>query len=148
MHTTPYNAWTGETMAETLRIEQDLIQDLLARLSDKSRKGKEAAIEALAVSTEDDDWRPDELIEQGGIKIIRDMLQGKNEHIVYSALQIIIAIADTGETEALIEEGVIASLDAMQDSKNPTIREKVREALTLLQPEVGDAVISKPQDDY
>ena len=57
MHTTPYNAWTGETMAETLRIEQDLIQDLLARLSDKSRKGKEAAIEALAVSTEDDDWR-------------------------------------------------------------------------------------------
>jgi hypothetical protein len=42
-------------MTETLRVEQDLISDLLARLSDNGRKGKEAAIEALAVSTEDDD---------------------------------------------------------------------------------------------
>ncbi|ABS56050.1 hypothetical protein Mboo_1533 [Methanoregula boonei 6A8] len=135
-------------MTETLRVEQDLISDLLARLSDNGRKGKEAAIEALAVSTEDDDWRPDELIRQGGITIIRDMLQEKNEHIVYSALQIITAIAAAGATEALIEEGVIASLDSLQDYKKPGIREKVREALALLQPETEEAVISKPQDEY
>jgi high-affinity K+ transport system ATPase subunit B len=135
-------------MTETLRVEQDLISDLLARLSDNGRKGKEAAIEALAVSTEDDDWRPDELIRQGGITIIRDMLQEKNEHIVYSALQIITAIAAAGATEALIEEGVIASLDSLQDNKKPGIREKVREALALLQPETEEAVISKPQDEY
>jgi hypothetical protein len=76
------------------------------------------------------------------------MLRKKNEHIVYSALQIITAIAAAGATEALIEEGVIASLDSLQDNKKPGIREKVREALALLQPETEEAVISKPQDEY
>jgi hypothetical protein len=135
-------------MAESLMIEQDIIEDLLTRLSDKGMKGKEAAIEALAISTEDDGWRPEELIRQGGIKIVRNMLQAKNKHIVYSALKIIVAVASTGETEALIEEGVIACLDAMADDKNTAIRDKAREALALLQPDVGEAVISKPQDEY
>ena len=80
-------------MAEELQIEKDLVEDLLSRLSGKGKKGREAAIEALAVSTEDDDWRPDELIKQGGIEIIRDLLGDKNQHIVLSALEIIIAIA-------------------------------------------------------
>jgi hypothetical protein len=140
-------AGTGGTMVENLRIEQDLIEDLLVRLS-KGKKGREAAIEALAVSTQDDDWRPDELIAQGGIKIVRDLLMEKNLHIVISALDIIIAIAASGQEEALIGEGVIACLDTLQDNKNPAIREKVREALALLQPEVDEAVTSKPDDDY
>ena len=95
-------------MAEELRIQKELMEDLLARLSGKGKKGKEAAIEALAVSTEDDDWRPDELIRQGGVEIIRDLLKEKNPHIVLSALEIIIATAATGEEEALISDGVIA----------------------------------------
>ena len=135
-------------MAEELQIEKDLVEDLLARLSGKGKKGREAAIEALAVSTEDESWRPDELIRQGGVEIIRDLLGEKNPHIVLSALEIIIAIADAGEEEALISDGVIAVLDTMQESRNAAIREKVRDALELLQPEVEEVVMSKPQDDY
>ena len=135
-------------MAEELRIQKELMEDLLARLSGKGKKGKEAAIEALAVSTEDDDWRPDELIRQGGVEIIRDLLKEKNPHIVLSALEIIIATAAAGEEEALISDGVIACLDTLQDTKNPAIRKKIEEALKLLQPEVTEVTTSKPQDDY
>lgn len=135
-------------MAEELQIQKDLMEDLLGRLSGKGKKGKEAAIEALAVSTEDDDWRPDELIRQGGVEIIRDLLKEKNPHIVLSALEIIIATAAAGEEEALISDGVIACLDTLQDTKNPAIRKKIEEALKLLQPEVTEVTTSKPQDDY
>ena len=135
-------------MAEELQIEKDLVEDLLSRLSGKGKKGREAAIEALAVSTEDEDWRPDELIRQGGVEIVRDLLGEKNTHVVLSALEIIIAIAASGHEEALVSDGVIAVLDTMQDSRNPAIREKVREALEILQPEVDEVVMSKPQDDY
>jgi len=135
-------------MTEDLQIQKELMQDLLGRLSGKGKRGREAAIEALAVSTEDEDWRPDELIKQGGVEIIRDLLGEKNPHIVLSALEIIIAIADAGGEEALISDGVIAVLDTMQESRNAAIREKVLEALELLQPEVEEVVMSKPQDDY
>jgi hypothetical protein len=134
-------------MAEELQIQKELMEDLLGRLSGKGKKGREAAIEALAVSTEDDNWRPDELIRQGGVEIIRDLLKEKNPHIVLSALEIIIATAAAGEEEALISDGVIACLDTMQDSKNAAIRAKVDEALKLLQPEVEEVTTSKPQDD-
>jgi hypothetical protein len=134
-------------MAEELQIQKELMEDLLGRLSGKGKKGREAAIEALAVSTEDDSWRPDELIRQGGVEIIRDLLKEKNPHIVLSALEIIIATAAAGEEEALISDGVIACLDTMQDSKNAAIRAKVDEALKLLQPEVEEVTTSKPQDD-
>jgi hypothetical protein len=139
---------TGTGGRMDLQIQKELTQDLLGRLSGKGKKGREAAIEALAMSTEDDDWRPDELIRQGGIEIIRNLLREKNPHIVLSALAIIIATAASGEEEALISDGVIACLDTMQDTKNPAIQEKVREALSLLQPEVDEVVMSKPQDDY
>lgn len=138
----------GGRMAEDLKIQKELMQDLLARLSGTGKKGREAAIEALAVSTEDEDWRPNELIQYGGIEIIRNLLGEKNPHIVLSALEIIIAIAASGEEEALISDGVIACLDTLQDSKNSAIEKKVREALSLLQPEVEDVVMSKPDDDY
>jgi len=71
-------------MTEELQIQKELMEDLLGRLSGKGKKGKEAAIEALAVSTEDEDWRPDELIRQGGVEIIRDLLFG--EEPAYRAL--------------------------------------------------------------
>ena len=134
-------------MAEELQIEKDLVEDLLARLSAKGMKGKEAAVEALAVSTEDEDWRPDELIRQGGIEIVRDLLGEKNAHIVLSALEIIIAIAASGHEEDLKGVGVVAALDIMQDSRNPGIREKVREALELLQPDVEELEVPLPDDD-
>jgi hypothetical protein len=134
-------------MAEDLQIQEDLIRDLLERLSGKGTKGKETAIEALAVSTEDDDWRPDELIRQGGIEIIRDLLAEKNPHIVLSALEVIIAIAASGHEEALASDGIIAVLDTMQDHKNPEIRNKVEDALLLLQPEVDELKAPDPQDD-
>ncbi len=139
-------AGTGGPMVEDLQIQRELMQDLLGRLQKK--KGREAAIEALAVSTEDEDWRPNELIRQGGIEIVRNLLREKNPHIVLSALEIIIAVAASGEEEALISDGVIACLDTMQDTKNPAIQKKVREALSLLQPEVEDVITSKPDDDY
>jgi len=141
-------AGTGGTMVEDLQIQRELMEDLLGRLSGKGKKGREAAIEALAVSTEDEDWRPNELIRQGGIEIIRNLLREKNPHIVLSALEVIIAVAASGEEEALISDGVIACLDTMQDDKNPAIRKKVREALSLLQPEVEEVITSKPEDDY
>jgi hypothetical protein len=134
-------------MAEELQIEKDLVEDLLTRLTGKGKKGREAAIEALAVSTEDDDWRPDELIRQGGIEVIRDLLGEKNTHIVLSALEIVIAIAASGHEEDLRSDGVVAALDTMQDSRNAAIREKVREALDLLQPEVEELKAPVPDDD-
>jgi hypothetical protein len=134
-------------MAEELQIQEDLMEDLLARLSGKSKRGRETAIEALAVSTEDEDWRPDELIELGGIEIVRDLLGEKNPHIVLSALEIIIAVAASGHVEDLAGGGVIAVLDTMQDSRNTAIREKVEEALMLLQPEVEEFRTPLPDDD-
>jgi hypothetical protein len=134
-------------MAEVLQIQKDLMEDLLARLSANGKKGKETAIEALAVSTQDEDWRPDELIRQGGVEIIRDLLTEKNPHIVLCALEIIIAIAASGHGEALISDGVVAYLDGMQKTRNPAIREKVVEALELLQSEPEEMIAHDPQDD-
>jgi hypothetical protein len=135
-------------MGEDLRIRQELTKDLLCRLIDPEQSVRESAVEALAVSTEDENWRPNELIRQGGIDILTGLLNDKNTHIVGSALDIIIAIAAAGEEEALITGGVIAWLDRMQDHRNPLIREKVQEALWLLVPEVEESVTSKPQDEY
>jgi hypothetical protein len=72
-------------------------------------------VEALAAGTEDEDWRPDERIRQGGIDIIGPLLLEKNAHIVVSAINIIIATASAGEEEALLEGGVIDVPDQIQD---------------------------------
>ena len=135
-------------MAEDLRIRTDITRNLLNRIVSPSAKVREGAVEALALSTEDEDWRPNELIRQGGIEVITPLLHDKNTHIVVSALDIIIATAAAGEEEALIEGGVIAVLDQVRDHKDPLVRKKVQEALWLLEPEVEEVVTSKPQDEY
>jgi hypothetical protein len=135
-------------MAEDLQIKQDITKDLLDRIMSPSRVVREGAVEALAVSTTDEDWRPDGLIEQGGIDIVAALLHEKNIHIVVSALDIIIATAAAGGAEELITGGVIDHLDQIQDHKDPLVQKKVREALWLLEPEVEDVVTSKPQDEY
>jgi hypothetical protein len=138
----------GGIMAEDLQIQQDITKDLLDRITSSSRKGREGAVEALAVSTRDENWRADELIRQGGIEIIASLLHDKNTHIAVSALDIIIATAAGGKGEALIEGGVIAVLDEIQDHRDPIVQKKVREALWLLEPGVEEVVTSKPQDEY
>jgi hypothetical protein len=135
-------------MSEELEAQREITGDLLARLADPREAVRETAAEALAVSTEDEDWRPDDLILGEGIEIITGLLGERNIHIVRSALAIIIAIAHAGEEEALVSQGVIARLDRIQEHRDPGIREKVREALWLLSPEVEEAVTSKPQDEY
>ncbi len=135
-------------MAEDLQIKQDITRNLLDRIGSPLPDVREGAVEALAVSTEDEDWRPNELIRQGGINIIIPLLHEKNAHIVLSALNIIIATAAAGEEEVLLEGGVIDVLDQIQDHKDPRIRKKVQEALWLLVPKVEEVVTSKPQDDY
>ena len=135
-------------MAEDLQIRKDITKNLLDRITSPSRNVREGAVEALAVSTGDEDWRPNELIRQGGIAIIAALFHDKNTHIVVSALDIIIATAAAGEEEALIAGGVIALLDQIQDHKDPLVRKKVQEALWLLEPGVEEVVTSKPQDDY
>jgi hypothetical protein len=135
-------------MSEELEAQRTLTKDLLARLVDPREGVRETAAEALAVSTEDEDWRPDDLILGDGIDILTDLFGERNLHIVRAALATIIAIATAGEEESLIDRGVIARLDRMQDHKDPGIRKLVREALWLLTPEVEEAVTSKPQDEY
>ena len=135
-------------MSEDLHIQQDITKDLLERLKSPRRDVREGAVEALAVSIGDEDCRPDDLIEQGGIDTIAALLHDKKAHIVLSALDIIIATATAGGEEALITGGVIDRLDQIQDHKNPQIQKKVREALWLLVPGVEEVVTSKPQDDY
>jgi hypothetical protein len=135
-------------MANELQITEDLTEDLLDRLKSSDKNVRETAVEAMAVSAEDEDWRPSEMIRQGGIDIISGLLNDKNTHIVVSALDVILATAAAGEEEALISGGVIAKLDSMQDHEDHLVRKKVREALWLLTPEVEDVITSKPQDEY
>ena len=135
-------------MAEDLQIRRDITKDLLDRITSPSKKIREGAVEALAISIGDPDWRPNELIRQGGIEIITALFHDKTTHIVVSALDIIIATAAAGEEEALIEAGVIALLDQIRDHKDPLVQKKVQEALWLLEPEVEEVVTSKPEEDY
>lgn len=135
-------------MAKDLQIYHDIMKDLLERMKSPSPKVREGAVEALAISTGDSDWRPDELIRQDGIDVIAALLHDKKPHIVVAALDIILAIAAAGEEEALISSGVIDHLDRIQDHKDRVIQKKVQEALWLLVPEVEEVVTSKPDEDY
>ena len=136
------------TGMEDLQIKRELTEDLLSRLVHPEEEVREAAVEALAVSTEDEDWRANELIRQNGIEVIADLLNDSNSHIRGAALDIIIAVAATGDAEALVGDGVIAKLDPMLDTDDPVILNKVVKALWLLVPEVEDVVMTKPQDEY
>lgn len=144
----PEDAGPDDADVEDLQITKELTEDLLLRLAHPDEDVREAAVEALAVSTEDEDWRAHELIRQGGIAVVADLLDDPNPHICGAALDIIAAIASTGDEEALIEDGVIARLDPMLGTDDPVIRNKVVKALWLLVPEVEDVVMSKPQDEY
>jgi len=135
-------------MAEDLPITRELMRDLICRLEDPDEEVRETAVEALAVMAWDEDWRPDDLIRQGGIEALAELLTDENTHSVLSALDILIAIAAYGRGERLITAGVIASLDQIQEHEDPRIREKVRDMLWLLEPQVEDVVMAKPQDDY
>jgi hypothetical protein len=125
-----------------------LTYDLICQLADPAERVRQAAVEALAESTWDDDWRPEELIREGGIPVLVELLGDKNPHIVESAIDVLIAAAASGEEETLVSNGVIAGLDAIRNHKNPLIREKVQEALWLLEPVVEDVVMAKEQDEY
>ena len=138
----------GRTMVEELKITEELTEDLLNRLGSSDTDERETAAEALAVSTEDEGWRPNELIRQGGIETVAALLHDDNPHIVLSAISIIIAVASAGEEEALISGGVIARLDPMREHADPAVRKRVQEALWLLEPEVEEVVTSKPQNEY
>jgi hypothetical protein len=133
---------------EDLKIRRELTEDLLSRLVHPEEEVREAAVEALAVSTEDENWRAHELIRQGGIGLVADLLDDPNQHIRAAALDIIIAIASIGDEESLIGNGVIARLNPMLDTDDPVILNKVVKALWLLVPAVEDVVMTKPQDNY
>ena len=135
-------------MAEGLQISKHVVKDLICRIADSDEQVREAAIEAMAVSTWDEDWRPDVLIQEGGIDPVLDLLRDENPHIVESALDVIIATAASGEQESLISAGAIPMLDDLGNSGAPEIREKARDALWLLEPEVEDVVASKPHNEY
>ncbi len=135
-------------MPEELQTQQDLTENLLSRLRDPREDVREAAAEALEVSTRDEDWRPDDPMLDEGIDILMNLLGEGNLHLVRSALAVIIAIADAGHEEDLITRGIIGRLDRMGDHRDPGIREMVREALWVLTPDVEDVVTRKPQDEY
>ena len=111
-------------MTEDLQITKDITRDLLDRIGSPLPDVREGAVEALAVSTGDEDWRPDELIEQGGIDIIAALLHDKKTHVVLAALDIIIAIAAAGEEEELITDGVIDRLTRYRTTRICWYRKK------------------------
>jgi hypothetical protein len=135
-------------MTDDLLINRQLIKELLGRITDPDENVRHEATEALALIASDADWRPAELIEDNGIVTILDLLDEENVHILASALDIIIATADAGGEEDLISAGAIAALDELQDHEDTGVRGKVKQALWMLEPQVEDTVISKPQDDY
>ena len=134
-------------MPEELQEQREVTEDLLSRLADPREGVRETAAEALAVSTEDEDWRPDDLILCDGIGKIIGLLGERNPHIVRSALAIIVAIASAGHEEELLSHGVIDGLEPVRDHKDPAIRELAREALWLLTPDVEDQVIQAPLEE-
>lgn len=134
-------------MPEELETQHDLTEDLLSRLADPRPSVRETAAEALAVSTEDEDWRPDDLILRDGLGIIIGLLGDRNPHIVRSVLVIIRAIASTGHEEELLSHGVIDSLEQIRNHRDPALREMVREALWLLTPDVEDEGTRTPLEE-
>ena len=135
-------------MADELQIQKDLMEDLLARLGkreerqrDRNRSaGREHAGRGLAAGRADPAGRDRD--RQGPARRRRTRISCS------SALEIIIAIAASGHEEALIGATAWSRyLDTMQDSRNSAIREKVVEALELLQSEPEEMNAQVPEDD-
>jgi HEAT repeat protein len=134
-------------MPEELQEQQDLMEDLLARIADPREGVRETAVEALAASTDDEDWRPDDLILCDGIGKIIDLLGDRNPHVVRSALTILTAIGSAGHEEDLLSHGVIDALEQVRDHRDPAIRKMAREALWLLTPDVEERMVPEPLDE-
>jgi hypothetical protein len=127
--------------------EREITEDLLARLADRREGVRETAAEALAVATEDEDWRPDELILCDGIETIVGLLAERNPHIVRSALAVIMAIASSGHEEDLLSHGVIDGLEAIRNHRDPVVREMAEETLWLLTPDVEERILPEPLEE-
>jgi hypothetical protein len=127
--------------------EREITEDLLARLADRREGVRETAAEALAVATEDEDWRPDELILCDGIGTIVGLLAERNPHIVRSALAVIMAIASSGHEEDLLSHGVIDGLEAIRNHRDPVVREMAEETLWLLTPDVEERILPEPLEE-
>jgi hypothetical protein len=134
-------------MPEELQEQEELTEDLLARLGDPREGVRETAAEALAAATGDEDWRPDDLILCDGIGIVIGLLGERNPHIVRSALTILTAIASAGHEEDLLSHGIIDSLEKIRDHRDPAVREMAREVLWLLTPDVEDRVAPEPLEE-
>jgi hypothetical protein len=137
-----------ERMAEDFPINRALVRDLVCRLEDPDEHIQKTAAEALAVMASDEGWSPDELIFQGGIEALADLLDEGNTPTLIPALDIIIAIAASGRSEELITSGIIAGLDRIREHDDYRVRDKVQDALWLIEPEIEDVVTSKPEDEY
>jgi HEAT repeats len=134
-------------MPEEPENQRELTEDLLARLADRRENVRETAAEALAVASEDEDWRPDELILCDGIETIVGLLGERNPHIVRSALAVIMAIASSGHEEDLLSHGVIDGLEAIRRHRDPVVREMAEEALWLLTPDVEERMVPEPIEE-
>jgi len=58
-----------EVDMDDLQIIRELTEDLLLRLAHPDEDVREAAVEALVLNTEDEDWRAHELIRQRGVAV-------------------------------------------------------------------------------
>jgi hypothetical protein len=134
-------------MPEELQEQQELTENLLARLADRREGVRETAAEALAVASGDEDWRPDDLILCDGIGKIVGLLGERNPHIVRSAIVILTAIASAGHEEELLSHGVIDGLEEIRDHRDPAIRRMAREALWLLTPDVEERMTPEPLEE-
>jgi hypothetical protein len=112
-------------MVAELKIKRELMTDLLRRT-----------------------MHSDEEVREGAVALMVGLLGDKNPHIVASAIEVLIATAAAGDEEAVLSGGGIDCLHQMRDSDDPEVRKKVREALWLLEPEVEETVVMKPQDNY
>jgi len=134
-------------MPEELQEQREVTEDLLSRLADPREGVRETAAEALAVSTEDEDWRPDDLILCDGIGKVVGLLGDRNPHIVRSAIAILTALASSGHEEELLSHGVIDGLEQVQDHRDPAIRKMARDALWLLTPDVEERMAPEPLEE-
>jgi len=134
-------------MPEELQEQREVTEDLLSRLADPREGVRETAAEALAVSTEDEDWRPDDLILCDGIGKVIGLLGDRNPHVVRSAIAILTALASSGHEEELLSHGVIDGLEQVQDHRDPAIRKMARDALWLLTPDVEERMAPEPLEE-